>query len=350
MKITTDLDVLQKALDIITRVAPPVSEAVTFMSSKGKLRLFSQGELGRCRVLVPCEVVGDGEFAVPLEALKNAIKGRKKLNLSLANAMLSISSGAYKAKLNTVDVIPEDELDQEEVKTSTITPEQATWLKQALRSVALRPTTILSSWMPVGIVINAKGAFVACYDENHMSWTRSSKVTGDLETVMPIETMAMLLDLFQATDFTISQGKAYMTIKNKLVTATLSAPKVDDLHSVADVRSRTQEAMKMKANEVQFVKADLSAFIDNARAVIGKERPELSLEADGKAVTLEVQTGQGHVKSQIKASGKAKFKVDLEYLSELLAKAGAEVTLNVVEDAFLAIKLETSTSLMGLNQ
>ena len=350
MKITLELEAIQSAFETISKTAAPSSGNITFTSAKGKVTLTSVADLSRCQVVVPCEVDKEGEFAVPMQSVRDAVKGRSKLTLTYANAVLTVSSGAYKASLNTVDVIPLDELAEEKTTDWKLTADQAAWLRKALRDVALKPTTILSSWMPAGIRLTSKGAFVVCYDTQHMSWVTSKEVTGDFECVLPIDVVQAVVEVFHKSNFVISQGKAHIQVRNKTVKIALNVPSTEDLPTLEQVQEKIKEATKVKADTFVFAKSDMLTFLDNAKAVLGKERAELSVEHTGKGIELVTKTVQGQVKNTVKGTGKGAFKIDLDYIQELVTKAGDEITLNVVASSFLSLKLASSTAIVALNQ
>lgn len=349
MLIKLELESITNALDTITKVAPPTSGNVTLIAAKGKLTLTSSGDISRCSIIVPSEVEGELDIAVPIQALKDAVKGRAKIELGFANSTLVVKSGAYKAELATVDVIPWDDQNPEETKEWKLEAAQAAWLKKSLRDVQLKPTSILSSWMPAGIKLTDKGAFVACYDTQHMSWATTKEVTGEFECVMPIETMLNLVDVFHKSNFVILQGKTRILVKNKLVTVQLSLPATDDMPSIEDVQAKIKEAAKIDGQIFKFQKAGFLTFLDNAKSVMGKDRAEI-LVSYGKGVELLIKTGQGQVKNVIKGAGSGKFSIDFEYMQELVGKAPEVVELKVVGDAFLSSKLTSSTLIVALNQ
>ncbi len=352
MKIKLELDALQGCLDVISRLAPPTSGNITFMSKGGKVTLASSADLSRCLIIMPCEVDKEGEFAIPLQALRDASKGRKELELLYKNAVLNVMSGKYKAELTTVDIIPLDEYEAEEGNDWKLDTKQSSWLKKALRDVALKPTTLLMSWIPVGVKLTPKGAFVACYDLQHMSWTSSKEVTGDFNCVLPLETLTNVIDLFHKSTFKIRHTRSRIEISTKLAKVYLNTPTMDDLPSLDDVQSKIKEASKIDGATFTFSKDNLMVFMDNARSVIGKERAELLVASPkgSKGLDLTIRTGQGQVSASVKGSGKGSFKVDYEYFLEGLGKAGEEVSMNVVQDAFVGMTLATSSLIIALNQ
>lgn len=350
MKARLELESIQEALDIITKTAPPTSGNVNVISSKGKLRLITVADLSRCTVIVPCDVKGDAEFGISLQSLKDAIKNRKVIDLDFDKSVLNVKSSNYKAELATVDAIPVDSLEQEDIKEWQLGTEQATWLKKALSYVALKPTSIISSWMPVGIKLTSKSAFVACYDTQHMSWISSKEVTGDFECVIPIDTAIAIVDVFHKSTFKILHSKSAIEVRNKLVHVVLSVPSTDDLVKLDQVQAKIKEALAAKSSSVKIQKQDLLTFMDNAKSVLTKERAELSVAPSTKGYELTVKTVQGTVKNVIKGEGKAKFKIDYEYIQELVSKADANIELAVVDSAFLSMKLQNSTAIVALNQ
>lgn len=363
MHIQAESDAIQRALEIITKTAPPLEGEVTFRSKKGRLTVQSVADLSRATVLVPCKVDGDGEFAILMQTLRDATKGRKAIDLKYVEGMLTVKSGAYKAELATMDVIPPDEPPSDKTKDWELTAEQATWLRQALKDVTLKPTSILSSWMPVGIKLSDKGGFVCCFDNQHMSWISSRSLVGDFEAVLPLDTVKSVVDVFHATNFTLQQGKSYIKVKNKMASVILAVPNNDDIQTLESVRAKIKEAMSIGATTFSLNQKDLATFIDNARSVVGKERAEIQVTSGkgktGQALELLVKTGQGTVKGLVRGGiGKTKnggdgekvFRVDLEYIQELLGRSADEMALNVVEEAFLSLKLNGAQAIVALNQ
>lgn len=350
MRIETELDQLMFAIDTIARTAPPPSGNITFLVANGKLNLTSVSDLSRCTTIVPCESVeGEAEFAVPMMAIRDAIKGRKKISLKMANSVLSVKSGNYQADLAILDSIPSDNPDEEAISKWKVDQDQRDWLKQSIKDVALKPTAILSSWIPVGVCIDSKGAFVACYDEQHMSWVKTKKVTGDINCVLPLDTIQSIIEVFRS-GFLLVQGKSSIRIKDKLTSVVLSIPSTEDVPALDMVKEKVTEASKMKSDDITISKNHVTDFMYNAKAVLTKERAELVVKADGKKCSLLIQTVNGKVENTIKCTGNASFKVDLEYFQELIGKAPEEVVIGVVADSFLSIKLNNSHALVALNQ
>jgi hypothetical protein len=250
-----------------------------------------------------------------------------------------------------VDVIPnEDTGNTEDATEWKVTTEQATWLRKCIKDVSLKPTVILSSWMPCGIQLSEAGAFLACYDTQHMSWVTNKKIVGNLSCVLPLDVMSAIAEVFHQTNFTITQSKTFIRVRNKQVNLVLNTPLADDLPTLENVQEKIKEARKAEGTELKFTKADIQKFMDNARAVVGKERAELEISASKGKMEIGITTVQGKVRGVMDSKGTVSMKIDYEYFQELITKAGDDITMSVVDNAFASMKLAGSNALIALNQ
>src|SRR6266702_5025731 len=109
MQAQLDSDLVQEALRVALRLSPPMTGNVTLKADGGKLFLLSVSDLSNCTIQIPGRVSGDALFAIPTQALQAAVKGRKEVELSYSNTVLTVKSGRYKAELTTVDAIQAEE-------------------------------------------------------------------------------------------------------------------------------------------------------------------------------------------------------------------------------------------------
>ena len=208
--------------------------------------------------------------------------------------------------------------------------------------------------MPLSIKLTSKGAFVSCYDNNHMAFTRDKETVGDLDVTLPLDTVTGILDVMNSASFTMKVSKAVLQIKNKLVDASLSLPasESDDVIAVSAVMDKAKEAVSAKGASVEVSKQDVLAFLDNAKSVATKERAELKIAGDTGKVSLEVVTTGGEAKATIKAKVDKKFKanIDLEYFQEAIGKGGENLVLKIVDSSFLLLEASNSYAVIALNQ
>lgn len=344
MIIVLEAAILAKALDTAQKLAAPLSGAVTFVFDGKRLSLHSVSDLSQCKIKIPTESV-DGEateVAIPLGVIKDAVKGHDRVKISLANATLTVKGKGYAANLATVDVIPMDEMEDIEFKEWQLTSGTSAWLCNAVKAVALRPTTLLSSWIPVGIKVTPKSAFVACYDNQRISWTSSKETTGEFECVAPADTISSILDVFKDQGIKVETGRGRLRVTSKMITVSTMMPVEDDLPKLEDVMDKVKAASKEAGDTKVVPKSVLTKFFDNARSVLGKERAEIVADEG-----MTVQSSTGKVTAKIEAGT---FKIDYEFFVEAVSKAPPDVMLRVVGDSFLSVGTQVGSIIVAQNQ
>lgn len=353
MNFTTETAAVQEALRVIGRLAAPDSGNVTISSNGKKILIQASSETARCSVNIPATVSGKpGQFALALNALRDATKGRKELDIEFSKAMCKIKAGSYRCELATVDTLEVEQTEEEKGTVIEFTAEQAQWIKSAVSLVALKPTALLSTFMPIGIKLGKKGAFVACFDVNHMAFLRSDEMKGDMEFKLPLDTLVAVLDAFGSTAFTLELCGASVKVGNKLVKVNLSLPQEEENElTIADVIETSKAAKEMKGQPLVVSREEVLAFLDNSRSVATKERSELKIKVEDGKLEMKVSTVQGSSRAIMKSKSKnCEFAIDFEYLDEAMRKGGESIEMTLVKDEFLAINLKSSTIILSLNQ
>ena len=354
MKLKLLSSVLHSAIKTASTLAPPRDENVTIESDGSKLFLSSASDVARCTINIPAEVAGDKAlFGISLATLRDATKGREQLELNYENSVFKVKAKGYNADLPTADALQLDALDPLKDKVSLkLTADQAAWLKSAVQAVSLKPAVILTSYMPVSIKLTDKGAFVACYDDSHMAFINSKEITGDVDVTLPLDTLTSVLSVFSSAAFKLEVSYASLIVSNKLSSVNLSLPEVPKgTPTAAEVVLKAKEASKMDGSTLTFDKADMISFLDNARAVSSKERTEIAVKSQDKALLVSVVTANGSCKTQIPSTGKTKgFKIDFEHFDEAIRKCPDKVTMKVVQDAFVSFQASKAHLIVGLNQ
>lgn len=353
MKFSLESDIVNEAIRVALRLSPPITGNFTLEVSDHQLYLHSVDSLSRCSILIPAPVDGeDTTFAIPAVALKDAISGRKDLIFEFDGSLLTIKSGRYRVQLTTLDAIA---VEREDVtgKPWTVSIEQLSWLKNAVAAVYLKPTQNITSFMPVSVQLTDRSAFVACADANHMMFTRTKEVTGDLEFTLPIDTLTAVLDTFNKVQCKMLLTGSALHVKNKLVDVSLALPATDDdsVIGISMLREKAQESLKVDAQSIDLKKKEVQDFLANARSVSDKSRSEVQVRCEPGFVTLTVKTTLGTAKSKIEAATKldAEFKIDAEYLEEAVRKSGESVLIKYAE-SFLVLRTAEAYSLIALNQ
>jgi hypothetical protein len=353
MNFTTESSAIQEALRVIGRLAAPDSGNVTISSNGKKVHVQASSETARCSVNLPAAVSGkSGQFAISMNALRDATKGRKELEVEYSKSMCKIKSGSYRCELATVDALEFEASEEEKGTVIEFSSEQAQWIKSAVSTVALKPTALLSTFMPIGLKLTKKGAFVSCFDVNHMAFLNSDEMKGDMEFKLPLDTLVAVLDAFGSTAFTLELGKASVKVGNKLVKVNLSLPQEDENElTLTDVIETAKAAKDAKGQALVVQKDEVIAFLDNSRSVATKERSEIKIKVEDGKLKMEVSTVQGSSKAVMKSKSKnCEFAIDFEYLDEAVRKGSETIEMTLVKDEFLAVNLKNSTIILSLNQ
>jgi DNA polymerase III sliding clamp (beta) subunit (PCNA family) len=351
-----DSEIIGEAIRVVMRLSPPITGNVTLESDGKILKLHSVAELSRCTVLLPCEVKGKALFAVPTEALRDATKGRKEIELEYDKTMLKIKAGRYSTALITSDAIEIDNDEKVEGKKWDVTVEQLTWLKTAVAAVALKATANMTTFMPVSVRLTSKSAFVSCYDNNRMSFTSTKEITGDLDVTLPLDTLSAVLDTFNKVACEMVVTPASLIVRNPILDVVLALPATDEDSAISTemVREKAMSASSTDGLTVEVEKKAVTSFLDNARSVATKERSELSVKTEKGKIVLTVKTTNGTSRVALKAAVKTEsaFAVDFEFFDEIVRKCPDSLSFKFVDDqhAFIMIRTTTARSLIALNQ
>lgn len=347
-------DIVQEAIRIAVRLSPPISGNFTLEVKRNKLYLHSAADLSRCTVLMPCDVDSDDTlFALPVDAIRDATKGRKELAMTLDNSLLKIKSGKYLVSITVQDAIEQDDPKRGESTTFKLTGEQLAWLKTAIANIALKPTQNLTTFMPVMVRFTDKSAFVCCVDENHMMFTTTKTVNGDLDITLPLETITAVLDVFAKYDAEISVANSTLHVRNPIVDVMLALPDIKETIPAEIVREKAREALRADGAVVELDWKEVKDFLGNAKSVSDKSRPELQVHTEPDSVLLTVQTTIGTAKTRLAATTKASvdFRIDLEYFEEAVNKSKDTKAVKFkFVDSFIVVYCGDSYSLLSLNQ
>lgn len=355
MQLLIESSVVQEALRVISRLAPPsASGTITITSDGSGAVMHSASDVDRCSYTLPCKVKGKGGmFAIAIEALRDATKGRNDLDMTYDKNLLIIKSGSYVTKLATADAMQNEYDTEKKLSKIKVTSEQAIWLKSALASVALKPTTILSTFMPVSIKLTKKGAFLACFDTQHMAFLESKEIEGEMEVVLPLHTLQAVLETFNSAKFTMELSSSNLYVTNPLINVVLALQQAEEGAVTADdVRTKAKEASKMDGSEIELAKKDVIEFLDNARAVMTKERGEINIATEKGKVRLTTRTVNGSTKVTIPGKVKKTMSVniDYEYFDEAVRKCEDAVIMKVVGQDFIMFVQKKASVLVALNQ
>ena len=358
LEATINVQTLSRQLQIITKLVPPASGNIALQFTKGNLYLYAMNDLASCKSLVPCESCsGELTFGVSFDALKTILSGHETIKFSYANTMLVCTSANYRADLATCDAVEIEafknrELIKGEGKTLSINVETGKWLKNACGEVRLKVVEALSPYMPCLVHLDSKGAFVSCYDNHHLSFIKTAKVTGDLDFTMPCDTLYNVLSAFSGSPFKMELQSQQLVIKSKLMSIAMSQPASDTYLEMSVLVKLINQAKESEKQTITVDRAVLNRFLNASKAVATKERLELKFKTQGKNLHLQVRTITGNVNQVLpmeKAVSIKEFSLDYAYFEEAIGKDDSEkVAIAVIEGRFIVVGFGDGWTIISL--
>lgn len=341
MKIANlDTALLNEAFRVALLLAPPSGGTLTFAAENGALTIHSSSDYNRCSILLPAVLEGSALFALPVEALKDAVKATKTVSLEIpegTSALQVKSAGAakYRARLAIMDALIPDpvEFSGDEV---AFTKEQLQWLKDAIAAVSLKPQTLLSPYTPAIIRLTKDGAFAACAHFGHMAFTSSDTVKGDLDVTLPYDTIRSVLDAFDGDECTVSFSSSALRVKNDVLDVILALPDLRDAATIDQALEIAEMAKEASGESVVMDYKEVKDFMARCKSIREKSKLELAFEATKEATRIHAETTLGDAQMELAGSVKkpVQFKIDAETFEELLAKSDKkEISLGSDEEA-----------------
>lgn len=345
MNISLDGIVLSNALSAITRIAPPAVGNITLKSDGKVFTLSSYSDAAYCSYTVPSESVsGEAEFCIPIDSFKSAIVKRKALSLKYENTTLKIASKNFQISLATSDAIAYDTpADKNVIEQWVITPEQGSWLKQAVKSCALAPTVINPS-PALTIKLTDNNAFVCCYGEDHLAFTFSKEVKGKMEVTLPVDTILSILEVFAGQSFKMQRTENRLKVFNKLCRVSISLPAQEYL-PVSTILDTARNANKSEGKIISLHKEEIINFLTNASALASKERLGIKFLGDASKLRLQIQSINGQCATVIKGNNDGiNFDLDSVYFREAIDKCNEEVMIKWVQKDLEYVYIPTKTA------
>lgn len=351
LKIEIDSTVIAQALKIVSTLAPPMTGNVIISAVGPHVTMISIGTASRCQLKLPCQRTGEGIFALPLPTITAAVRGRLVLTLQYNNDVLNITSGSYKTTLATVDVIQEPGDTIDGLEGHIITKHQSEWLQQALSDIYIKPDSLLNQTSHhVAVQMSSNGAFVCCYDGDRMAYAVSPDITGDMDTVLPYNTIHAVATTFGMTAFKLATVNGVMYVWNKVGVASMSMIAPAFTVPVESLMGRIEES-RHKPDAVWKLDTDQTkTFLQNAKAITNLDsKNTLQVRVGKKSSHLRVATPNGSSQVEIDASAShdTDFCIDYDYFGEFLTKGPSTVN---VHPTYISMHDQDFGMIVSLNQ
>lgn len=339
------LESFEVAFKILTLACGPTP---TFYLSKAKSGTMMSATLNGSAAAfrLPLEVANlDTPVEVPTQAFMDAIRGKKKGNLTLKGNTLAFEAGAYSAKVNIVNepdsnveiVIPEGD----DVQTLTLTPELQKWLSSVLVKVRIEKVHNALPDAILGIRLGSKSWHALTWDSQRQLCHLATKPAGEgVEnislTMFYSKFTALVKDLPPVANLklVISPATIAVVAKSFRMVVAMDAMEEDSFIPADEAFSRAKEIKGMEIGDNVFnISAKvMTDFLANSRSYLTVNTAVQFTPRSG-GTELKVVSPSGETKLMVKGeSVQSAFCLDHRFVAALLAKQ-AKVSRSKEEEA-----------------
>ena len=361
MALNFDTDQLTQAVKTVQKVVSASGNTLAHFkvinSDTVKVSAFNKGT--GVGVNVPCRVGKedrDKTFSVEPKALLDLLANRKDISLTINASTISIQAKSYQADLLTSsveidEVLPEDIKSKEKTKLSQ---DAISFISQSLLGLDLKPMLNVETFIPVAIRLTPKGAKAICYDNWHLAYTSDTKVTGELDVVLPYSILGLISREFGGSSFNMVITESSLFAYNKVYELALALPQQDSQNKIDPTAAFDLVTHMRKAEVVSLDLStdDLKAVAVNMEAIF-KKGEYVEFVSEGKAtcnVTLKSNTGRVSSGVRCKASKPIKFRTGFAFLKDAIAKLPErQVTFNIIPEKMLFFKKGDFTYMLALS-
>lgn len=329
-------DALGNALRTVQRLAQP--EIVTLTAKGSTLTIKAAGQNGgSCKIKLDVESDEEKrhEITVDLGTLSSVIDKRKDLELDIKESSLVVKAKGFTVDLTSMEgqsfeVIPKDVLEGED--GVQLGSKLMAELMRYLPKIELRPLLSTYSECPVGIKVNDKGAFVACFDFVQSAFVRLKNIKADkpFEFVLPsIAQFNTLARELVGHKYRIVITDTTLYAFNDMVQVSLVLPQQEgEQLQLADVIGLAKSLKEMRYTRLAFKTEAIKQFLANSRAVYDKDSL-FTIKAKDDMAKIELKATVGNTsmvtKLQERVSKPIELKCDLNFFASIVGKSSEKV-------------------------
>lgn len=314
---TVEANDWHNAIQAINKLAVPFNGTINISVGK-KVLIESRAELAAIKINLPVQSLsGEMKIGIMLENLRLATASKKGLiTFYYEDTQLKIECGNYSSAMNTVDFVPYDDIEKQELQYNELDEEACKFLTKAIRQVLLKPN-LTTPIMPVLVRLGRKSSLVCCYALDHLAFIKSEfTVSKPLELSMPIELLLNILTVFDQCK--IAYNDSIVMCESPWAKLFVSLPATNAFIESKTLIERLQMFMQQSdGSEIELDKKELVDFFGNSKAVASKERSELIFDCQPKLTTITRSTSIGRTRLELpRASKECQYKLDGEYFAE----------------------------------
>jgi hypothetical protein len=206
--------------------------------------------------------------------------------------------------------------------------------------------------MPVAIRVTDKGTMMVCYDNWHMAYATSKKVTGKLQFSIPVSSLALLSKEFQGKSYKVHLTDSALYAYNDSFELALPLPQSDSQNVIpADEAFILAKSIRQQEGvKVLLASEDIKAISSNMEAVYKKgEHIDFDIQKTECKVMLKSTHGKVVSSARCKADKAISFRTGFSFLKDTMLKVGGKkLEIQVVPDKMLFFNNGNKTYMLAL--
>jgi hypothetical protein len=358
MSIQLDTEILSAALATISKVAAGSSVAHFNLMSKDILQISASNKGTGVALYIPCSAkVKEAEFSLEHAKLQAALSGKKSVEIEVGAGSIKLKSTRQAAELVTVTadkekILPKGLKEGEAKGTLKIPGELISFIRENISEIELKPILETYSYMPIAVRCSDKGTIIVCYDNWHMAFATTKKITGKVEFSLPASALSLLAKEFSGRTYKMSITDSTLYAYNDSFEVKLPLPQQDS-QNIIPAENAFELAMGLRKTEgvkVELAVEDMASLSTNMEAVFKKgEHVEFKIADDVCNIVLKSTFGRIASKVRCRAKKKITFRAQFGFMRDILSKMPAKtLELTIVPGRMLFFTKGHRTFMLSL--
>ena len=334
LQATTQVKDLSRAVSQVKNLTG--AEHITLLVDSKGLHVAGTGKGTSVSLTIESEENKSGAVTLDFNLLSTALKGRKKVTLSVAGNQLVVKEGRYKGELTTLP-LEEIEVKGNKAEPIKITAESQKILASAIDLIALN-NVYTDDPMYVWVVSSKKALIVSCFDDFHMAHYQNNAANlGQINFQLSLQTFKTLNTLSNGKSYRLELSEGTLNAYSDLFKATMPLTQAGEGMS-ADLVKDYLSQLKVEG-WFSVTSEKLKTFLENCAAGYDGQSTPLSIKPTPKGnIELAIDGNYAKVKEVMECTQKLKegVSVDPKLLNDILL---------LVKDK--EVKVEVSKSAQG---
>jgi hypothetical protein len=285
--ISFQTDDLASALRTLTKIVGTANTIASFEAINSETVKVSSINRGiGVGLYLPCkcsEKVGK-TFCVDPAALLAAVAGRRDVSISIEASSVIVKAKGYTAELLTTSmdidsILPDDVKKNNKIKISA---DLIKFISDSLGALSIKPMLSVESQLPVAVKATAKGVQMVCFDNWHLAYVATKKVTGDVAFSIPYNLLELLSKEFSGAALNVSITESSVFAYNKAFELSLPLPQADGnsirpeeaFEVVATLKSADAVTVTLSSEDLLALSSNKFPFLEN-RVNVGRHRKKI---------------------------------------------------------------------------